>query len=107
MRKAVILPRIWQAKNEKNGQPMYKKVAKVMVVLMLMMATLPLHAQVFIQDEEFEGANRTGYEDFGLVVPYQGGDNDQYLPIGDGVLALTLLGGAYLMKKLHKKEEAK
>lgn len=107
MRKIVILPRIRQEKNLKNGQPMCKKVAKVLVVLMLMFSTWPLHAQVFIQDEEFEGRGRTGYEDFGLVVPYQGGDQDQYVPLGDGVLALTLLGGAYLMKKLRKKEEAK
>ena len=86
---------------------MFKKVAKVMAVLMLMLATLPLHAQVFIQDEEFEGRGRTGYEDFGLVVPYQGGDNDQYLPLGEGWLLLTALGGAYLVRKSHKKEEAK
>ena len=78
-----------------------------MFVLALLLSAGPLSAQIFIQDEEFEGKSRTGYEDFGLVVPYQGGDIDQYLPLGDGVLALTLLGGAYLMKKkLHKKEEA-
>jgi len=86
---------------------MYKKVAKIMAVLMLMLATSPLRAQVFIQDPEFEGRDRTGYEDFGLLVPYEGGDHDQYLPLSDGWLLLTALGGAYLVKKAHKKEETK
>lgn len=86
---------------------MMRKLLKVMAVLVLMLASMPTHAQVFIQDKETEGLDRTGYEDFGLVTPYQGGDHDQYLPLGEGWLLLTALGGAYLVKKAHKKEEAK
>ena len=73
---------------------------------MLMLASAPTYAQIFIQDKELEGRQRTGYEDFGLVTPYQGGDHDQYVPLGEGVLALSLLGGAYLVRKLSKEEEA-
>jgi len=76
-----------------------------MFVMVLLLSVGSLNAQIFIDDEEFEGKSRTGYEDFGLLVPYQGGDLDQYLPLSDGVLVLTLLGGAYLMRKLGKKKE--
>lgn len=82
---------------------MHKRI--VMFVMVLLLSVGSLSAQIFIEDEEFEGKNRTGYEDFELLVPYQGGDLDQYLPLGDGVLALTLLGGAYLMRKLGKKDK--
>ena len=85
---------------------MMKKVVKVMAMLMLLIASAPSKAQVFIQDEEFEGRGRVVYEDFGLTVPYEGGDLDQYLPLGDGWLLLAALGGAYLVKKARKKEDA-
>ena len=45
---------------------MKKKVVIVMAVLMLLLASLPCKAQVFIQDEEFEGRGRVVYEDFDL-----------------------------------------
>ena len=84
---------------------MMNRIAMIMMVMMLL-ASNPLHAQVFILDEEFEGQDRVDYEyvDWGLITPYQGGDLDQYLPLGDGVLALGLLGGAYLLAKRKKKE---
>lgn len=82
---------------------MMKRIAMTMMVMMLF-ASKPLNAQVFILDEEFEGQERVEYDDWGLIVPYQGGDLDQYLPLGDGVLALGLLGGAYLLAKRKKKE---
>ncbi len=85
---------------------MMRKLVTIMAVLMLIPAAVFGRAQVFIQDEEFEGRDRTGYEDFGLVTPYQGGDIDQYVPVGSGLLVLTALGGAYLVKKANKKEEA-
>ena len=84
-----------------------KKMSKRIVILFtaLLLATAPMNAQILIMDEEFEGMDRTGYQDFGLVVPYQGSDADQqYTPLGNGVLALGLLGGAYLLAKRKKKE---
>ena len=84
-----------------------KKMNKRIVILFtaLLLAAAPINAQILIMDEEFEGMDRTGYQDFGLVVPYQGGDGDQqYSPLGNGILALGLLGGAYLLAKRKKKE---
>ena len=74
----------------------------VLIVSFLMLMAMPLKAQVFIQEDEFEGVLRSGYEDFGLIVPYEAGDADQFLPLGDGLLVLAALGGAYLIGKRKK-----
>lgn len=78
----------------------------MMITVVLMLVSAPLNAQIYIMDEEFEGHDRTGYTDidWGTFVPVQGQDADQYLPLGDGVLALGLLGGAYLLSKRKKRE---
>lgn len=78
----------------------------MMITVVLMLASAPLNAQIYIMDEEFEGHDRIGYTDvdWGTFVPVQGQDADQYLPLGDGVLALGLLGGAYLLSKRRKRE---
>ena len=83
-----------------------KKMMKKTVVLLtvLFMAVVPLKAQVFIADDEFEGMMRLAESEYVLVVPNQASDADQYLPLGDGVLLLAGLGGAYLLRKRKKKE---
>ena len=83
-----------------------KKMMKKIVVLLtvLFMTVGPMKAQVFIADDEFEGMMRKSDPDFVLVAPVQGLTTDQYLPLGNGVLLLAGLGGAYLLKK-HKKKE--
>lgn len=83
-----------------------KKMMKKTVVLLtvLFMAVVPLKAQVFIADDEFEGMMRLAESEYVLVVPQQASDADQYTPIGDGVLLLAGLGGAYLLRKRKKKE---
>lgn len=83
-----------------------KKMMKKTVVLLtvLFMAVVPLKAQVFIADDEFEGMMRLAESEYVLVVPQQASDADQYTPIGNGVLLLAGLGGAYLLRKRKKKE---
>ena len=83
-----------------------KRMMKKTVVLLtaLFMAVVPLKAQVFIADDEFEGMMRLSESDFVLVVPQQASDADQVTPIGNGVLLLAGLGGAYLLRKRNKKE---
>ena len=83
-----------------------KRMMKKTVVLLtaLFMAVVPLKAQVFIADDEFEGMMRLSESDFVLVVPQQASDADQFTPIGNGVLLLAGLGGAYLLRKRNKKE---
>ena len=73
------------------------------VVLMLFLA-LPAHAQVFIMEEDVESNIRVVGSEFVVPVPYQGGDLDQYLPLGDGLLLLAGLGGAYLLGKRRKEQ---
>jgi len=84
---------------------MMKRIA-MMIMVVLMMASAPINAQVYIMDDEFEGQERNAYEDvdWGVFVPLQGHEMDQYLPLGDGMLALGLLGGAYLLSKRKKRE---
>ena len=74
--------------------------ATLLLAMLLTMATAT--AQVFIMDDEFEGTMRQNTEDFGLIVPIEGLDSDQYLPLGDGLLVLVVLSGEYLMKKRKK-----
>ena len=74
----------------------------IAVIGLILVMTCPVHAQVFIMDEDVEGNIRLGADDFVVPVPYQGTDWDEYLPLGDGVLLLTALGGAYLLRKRKK-----
>lgn len=84
-----------------------KKMMKKTVVLLtvLFMAVVPMKAQVFIADDEFEGMMRQEESEFVLFVPVLAQDGDQsYSPIGNGVLLLTGLGGAYLLTKRKKQK---
>lgn len=84
---------------------MKQMMKKTMVLLtVLIMTVAPLKAQVFIADDEFEGMMRLAESEYVLVVPNQASDADQFTPIGDGVLLLAGLGGAYLLRKRKKKE---
>lgn len=84
-----------------------KKMMKKTVVLLtvLFMAVVPMKAQVFIADDEFEGMMRQEESEFVLFVPVQAQDGDQsYSPIGSGSLLLTGMAGAYLLTKRKKQK---
>jgi hypothetical protein len=84
---------------------MKKMLKKIMILLTVVFLSVgPLKAQIFIADDEFEGMMRKNNPDFALVSPLQGFSSDQYLPLGDGVLLLVGLGGAYLLRKRNKKK---
>ena len=75
------------------------KTRRVIVLLLFMMMSLTTKAQVFMLDgdENYrEPENPQVFaglpEDYGLGV-------DSFTPIGDGILLLAALGGAYLLKK--------
>ena len=80
------------------------KVKRNIVLVLLLALATAAQAQIFIDDDEFEGTLRQGSSSSDLSVPYQGGDLDQFVPLGEGMLALSLLGGAYLLSK-RKKEQ--
>ena len=75
----------------------------IVLATLLLLLVFPLRAQVFLMDDEFESNIRVGESQFVVPAPYQGGDLDQYLPLGDGLLVLAALGGAYLLGKRKKK----
>ena len=74
----------------------------VLIVVTMLIVTCPANAQVFILDDEFEGTMRNPTEDFGLIVPIEGLDTDQYLPLEDGILLLIGFSGAYLKGRRKK-----
>jgi hypothetical protein len=71
------------------------------------MAVVPMRSQILIVSEEEYNSNRAqGTGTFNVMVPTQDVAYDQYLPLGDAVLLLTGLAGAYLLgKQRNKKEE--
>ena len=82
---------------------MNKRIVVLLTALLLMVGSM--NAQVFIADDEFEGTMRLEDEEFVLFVPVQGHDGDQfYAPVGSGLLLLTGMAGAYLLKKRKKQK---
>ena len=83
-----------------------KKILKiVMIAAALMMgAANDSHAQVFIMENESNLREDT--EDvLGWPVNPQNGNGagtDDYVPVGNGLLCLTVLGGVYLFGKKKK-----
>ena len=79
------------------------KIAIVAAALMLVTATVS-KAQVFIQEDESSIREETE-EVLGWPVNPQNNSqgNDDYVPVGDGLLLLTALGGARLIWR--RKEE--
>lgn len=82
---------------------MKKKVLTLMTVLL--MAAGSAFAQVIITDEDINH-NRADASpnDFGVMVPMQNVNMDQWkqAPLGSGILLLAGLGAAYLVKKRKK-----
>ena len=70
------------------------------------MMAVPAMAQVFLDDEDLN--NRAGSSEVpGAIIPEQDVTYDQfqpYVPVGEGILLLAGLAGAYLVGK-RKKED--
>ena len=75
----------------------------ITIAAALMMATAPAMAQVFIMEEDDYQGNRTAANP-GVMVPMEDVDFDQYVPVGEGVMLLAGMAGAYLLGK-RKKEQ--
>lgn len=79
-----------------------QKRRRVIVLLLFMIMSLTMKAQVFMMDgdENYrEPENPQVFaglpENYGLAV-------DWYTPVGDGILLFAALGGAYLLNKRKK-----
>ena len=82
---------------------MKKKMLTLMTVLMMVAGSA--FAQVIITDEDVNHNRATrDAEEFGVMVPMQKFDGDQWkvAPLGNGILLLAGLGAAYLVKKRKK-----
>lgn len=81
-----------------------KKNIVVFVVMCCLMMPAVAKAQIYIATEDEElNSDREGTQVwFQGGVPYQAGDADEFVPLGEGLLLLTGLGGTYLIAK-HRK----
>ena len=77
----------------------------ITIVAALMMVTAPAMAQVFIMDEdEYNNGRVSDPAAFGVMVPEQDVTYDQYVPVGEGIVVLAGLAGAYLLGKRRKEK---
>ena len=77
-----------------------KKILLIFTLLLTLAA--PMRAQVFImeEDENDRLGNVFGNGEWNNIIVH-GSPDDQtnWVPLGEGILMLTALGGAYLMRK--------
>lgn len=79
-------------------------VLTAMMALALLLTPMKGRSQVFLDDEDDDSPRIAVSEVTFLIVPLQGSDIDQQLPLGDGLLLLGGMGAAYLLAKRKKKE---
>lgn len=85
-----------------------KKVRIIFSIIAFALA-LPASAQIFMAEDELN--MRKDPEDVlsNVFIPVNGALADQanpvYTPLGEGILLLTALGGAYLLNKKRKNNE--
>ena len=89
---------------------MKTRIIALMAVLMMSLALVPeMKAQVFMLDylEEEQSDRVGGVKIEGVDIPTTpllGITLDQYVPVGSGIVVLTVLGGAYLLGKRKERE---
>ena len=91
--------------NSKNRKAMNKRLAALMVAMLL--TTAPAMAQIFLDDESLTNRGWLGdMDELGNIVPFHEVEWDQanYAPAGGGIMLLTVLGGAYLVGKRRKED---
>ena len=83
-----------------------RSMKKVLSLTFVMMLALAGQAQVFVL--EGEGAQRAGNSsDINTIIPLHNVEYDQendYVPLGSGVIALAGLGFSYLLAKKRKQD---
>ena len=86
-------------KQLKKHTAMKKRI--VTIILALFMAVVPTMAQVFIMenDESMSPRDPESAITFNVIVASQDVANDQFVPLGEGILLLSGLAGAYLLRK--------
>ena len=80
-----------------------KRIIRITMVALTMAIAIPTQAQILIMDDEFEGQLRLKSDEDYFFIMGQGEGFDAYTPLGDGLIVLSCLGGAYLLAKRKKK----
>jgi len=84
-----------------------KKRIHILLAALLMAMAIPMQAQIVTMDDEENLRAPGDLGDWGRI-PNHGVEYDQYnqlAPIGEGILLLAALGGAYLVGKKRKEEQ--
>lgn len=76
----------------------------IAIIAIVLMSVVPAMSQVFISDDEMNENRNARAVEPGAIVPMQDVELDQFLPLGEGMLLLTGLAGAYLLGKQKKKK---
>ena len=79
---------------------------KTLLILTLLVAlAAPMRAQVFImeEDENQRVENVFGNGEWNNIIVHGSGDDQtNWVPLGEGVMLLAAMGGAYLLRKKRK-----
>ena len=82
---------------------MKKKRHILLAALLLLAMAVPSRAQIFVMDES-ANFRPTGEDEAVLANPQFGQGYDSFVPLGDGILLLATLGGAYLLREKSRPE---
>lgn len=77
------------------------------IAIATVMASTPAMAQIFLDDDDVNNRAK-GSSDMGAIIADQNLDIDQfepYTPVGEGILLLAGLAGAYLVGKRRKGDQ--
>lgn len=95
--------------NFANSNHKMKKSIVIIIIAMLLGCFKPLSAQIIYTQEDAGLNPRAQVEngELGVMVPMQNVYMDQwkFAPVGNGLLLLAGMGGAYLLSKRSKKKE--
>lgn len=84
---------------------MKKTIIALTAIVALAICGTTANAQVFLDDEEMNQSVRSRSDDPELpIIPELNVTYDQYAPLGEGIVVLGLLGGAYLLGKKRREE---
>lgn len=97
LRKSIIFARYFQDMKKRT----------IIIATIILMAIQTAMGQIIYTPED-HGTNLREGGNFGVMVPLQNTNTDQwkiqYVPVGNGLLLLVGLGGAYLLQKKKRKE---
>ena len=78
------------------------KTRKVVAILLFLAMSLTMKAQVFMMDGDENYRDPEDPQVFAGLPNNFGSGYDYYMPVGDGIMLLAALGGAYLLGKRKK-----